>query len=533
MQRMPIKPLTLIFGANSSGKSSIVHSLLLANHAGESGNFDVHQPRLAGGVVDLGGFASYVHGHDPTRAVALGFDTTIAKDGLREALIGTDEEEKASFCRFSRFGLALSWGLPEATVKQLEVRLDGTPALLFQRTADAKLRAQALPACSDLLQHEIRRIVEEVRRGTRPGGRRLFDRYWLGPGEEPEVERQKRELREAEEKRAEQEFRSTFTASAEDLAKLRETFSAVMSEDDFASEKLILSDPRPCGFRKWNCAMGQLLEYGSVLGFFREMDSIDDRDWGPEAQALRFNLSNLLRFCCEELARTLGETRYLGPLRHVPGRYFTGAELEKAAATQAAAAWVQLARNLAVVEDVNRWLGSDGLKTRYSLKMRRILDDDGGERGVFPEFLDSVTETRLSHRELGFGISQVLPVLVEAAVNKGRLVAIEQPELHLHPAQQAQLGDVFIESALGERKNTFLLETHSEHLILRILRRIRESTAGTTTGLPAIRPENVSVLYVQPGPNGSEVIDLPVTPDGDFERPWPKGFFAERFQDLP
>ena len=99
---------------------------------------------------------------------------------------------------------------------------------------------------------------------------------------------------------------------------------------------------------------------------------------------------------------------------------------------------------------------------------------------------------------------------------------------------QAELGDVFIESALGERKNTFLLETHSEHLILRILRRVRETTEGKLPeGRTPVRPEDVSVVYVQPGPKGAEVIQLPVTPDGDFSRPWPNGFFAERFQELP
>ena len=54
------------------------------------------------------------------------------------------------------------------------------------------------------------------------------------------------------------------------------------------------------------------------------------------------------------------------------------------------------------------------------------------------------------------GISQLLPVLVNAAGAKERLIAVEQPELHLHPALQAELGDVFIESALGENKNIFL-----------------------------------------------------------------------------
>ena len=147
---------------------------------------------------------------------------------------------------------------------------------------------------------------------------------------------------------------------------------------------------------------------------------------------------------------------------------------------------------------------------------------------------DLRTNTLVTHRDVGIGVSQVLPVLVHAFGSQQKLLAIEQPEIHLHPSLQAELADVFIESALGERKNTFLLETHSEHLILRILRRVRETTAGTLpAGMPPVRPEDVSVVYVQPGPNGSEIIELPVTPDGDFGRPWPGGFFGERFQDLP
>ncbi|KAJ0337185.1 hypothetical protein COL154_014317 [Colletotrichum chrysophilum] len=135
--------------------------------------------------------------------------------------------------------------------------------------------------------------------------------------------------------------------------------------------------------------------------------------------------------------------------------------------------------------------------------------------------------------DVGFGISQVLPVLALAHANQGKLIAIEQPEIHLHPALQAELGDVFIESALGEGKNTFILETHSEHVILRLLRRIRETTNGELPeGLQPLHPEDVQILYARPEGSGSRIIELAVDAEGEFVDPWPDGFFPERAEEL-
>ena len=85
-----------------------------------------------------------------------------------------------------------------------------------------------------------------------------------------------------------------------------------------------------------------------------------------------------------------------------------------------------------------------------------------------------------------------------------------------------------------EQGNTLLLETHSEHLMLRILRRIRQTT-NKDSDIPEdckIRPEDVAVLYVQPGEKGAQVIEIPVTKDGDFKNPWPNGFFEESIKEL-
>ena len=169
---------------------------------------------------------------------------------------------------------------------------------------------------------------------------------------------------------------------------------------------------------------------------------------------------------------------------------------------------------------------------------------------IIPSFLErrkeiALTELpaniKVSLQDVGVGISQVLPVLMNAFGEERSLIAVEQPEIHIHPALQAELADVFIESALGENKNTFLLETHSEHLILRILRRIRETTEDDQSDWPealqkacpnGIRPEDVAVLYVQPGEEGAEVIELPVDANGELTCSWPGGFFEERMKEL-
>lgn len=109
---------------------------------------------------------------------------------------------------------------------------------------------------------------------------------------------------------------------------------------------------------------------------------------------------------------------------------------------------------------------------------------------------------------------------------------IEQPELHIHPAVQVGLGDLFIKGA-KEHGINFLVETHSEHLILRLLRRIRETTENEVPpGAIGIEPADVAVIYVQSTESGVELVPLPIDATGEFTTRWPKGFFDERAEEL-
>lgn len=145
-------------------------------------------------------------------------------------------------------------------------------------------------------------------------------------------------------------------------------------------------------------------------------------------------------------------------------------------------------------------------------------------------YLEDANGRRLSFNEVGSGVSYVMPVLVSLWGAKRSW--IEQPELHLHPEAQCEMGDVIIRAF--NRGRFSIIETHSEHLLLRVLRRIRQTSKGPTHD-PELRclPEAVSILYFEPVLNGgTKVRPIRVSRSGDFMDRWPQGFFAERDREL-
>jgi predicted ATP-dependent endonuclease of OLD family len=139
---------------------------------------------------------------------------------------------------------------------------------------------------------------------------------------------------------------------------------------------------------------------------------------------------------------------------------------------------------------------------------------------------------KLTFNEVGTGISCALPVI--CAMHDLQSF-IQQPELHLHPALQSALGDIFVEQANSENPGRYFIETHSDYLLLRCLRRIRETSNGKypLDSKLRLRPEDISILYFEPQLDGATRIKkIRASTQGDFIDRWPRGFFEERGKDL-
>ncbi|KTC40960.1 hypothetical protein AO260_32525 [Pseudomonas sp. ABAC21] len=133
-------------------------------------------------------------------------------------------------------------------------------------------------------------------------------------------------------------------------------------------------------------------------------------------------------------------------------------------------------------------------------------------------------KVKLELTDVGFGISQVLPILVQAYLSpKDSLTIIEQPEIHLHPNMQAWLADALIKIAL-EKKKKFLIETHSDALIRRLRLRIVDDSSMLTQ-----RDVNIYYLHREGGNTQSKLEEIAISPNGDLN--WPKGFMDVEIKD--
>ena len=198
--------------------------------------------------------------------------------------------------------------------------------------------------------------------------------------------------------------------------------------------------------------------------------------------------------------------------------------------------WSDFVMSKAIQKEINIWLGNKNLKSHYLINIETIKSGlikrmFGGNNMLRLGFIDTTTNIMVYPNEMGTGISQVLPILISAKMRKDSTIFIEQPELHLHPALQSELADEFIVST-NNRNNSFMIETHSEHLLLRMMKRMRQTHEGTLEDENLkLTPDDIALLYIDTDGENTYILELELDEDGTLLDPWPGGFFEEGFKE--
>jgi predicted ATPase len=516
-QRIDLSSVNLFYGANSAGKSTVTNALLFIHEFMVMGNESPERSLLGGRFVNFGSYRELAHKGDQSKPIhikiELFFDWKITGQdwGRGYTMEGFDPKTTAETVAI------------EFTFESIDNMPKISSYIFFvgnQKIAEINLL------------HEV------------DTGGKLYHTYFY------------KDL-----------YKTTLKYNGtHPCCPVDSEWKSVIEDDFYASEK-VLSRSNFFGYGKNELLLKQ--------------------DRTKELDRQRDFFAGWMIGISKQLVAELENFIPIGPLREIPQDFHArrGNNINRVA--NGLSAW----DNLATLpphetEKFNKWLGEEGLdlgykmfpvifapldgwineksETRYSKHsirwdlisnangsissevMRRIEfyktdEKNGGEDD---------NEWRLMPTSLGVGLSQIVPIIYHClnSVSETRfpskILTIEQPELHLHPRAQTRLGDLFL-ACFGDEDNDYVnnetlitqqqvvAETHSEHLILRILRRIRETTNGILpASMKPVTTSRVAVYYFTSSEEGTIAKRLHINDQGEFIDSWPNGFFEERLEEL-
>jgi predicted ATPase len=469
-QCAPLAPLTLIYGPNSGGKSSIIQSLMLLKQTIE-GSADTMGLISRGSLVDLGSYKALIHRHEVSRDLSLRYAFDFGNRGLRfgSHVLGIPPD--------ARISVELSYG---------SAKTEGSRKKDSSKLTDVRYGIDSGPSRPNLdirlkRTDAVDKINEYFINGMNAfswgdaAAKSNFVDYIL------DTERQYRS-RQAE-------VRGPSTNEPTDLPTRKELLNAF--------DKCLV-----------------IMEGGIPVRLTRT--DFSDHDLTLPFRSPRHRL---IEGVARQFSRLFESMSYLGPLRSSPERHYIahGGTPSSVGKRGEFTPQMLFMRKRELQERVNDWFSRFDIP--YHLEVRPLEDEVTGAIIVML-LKDKRTKVSVAPSDVGFGIGQLLPILVEGLFAKDRIICVEQPEIHLHPRLQAHLADFFIATSGGTAQdkrrsrfsNQWIIETHSESLILRVQKHIRSG---------ALSSKHVSVLYVDPSQEGSQIRQLRLDSDGEFLDPWP------------
>lgn len=564
-ETIPIRPITLIYGPNSSGKSSVLQSLLLLKQTLQEAESPETLLLPKGNLINLGSYREFIHRHDVSKPfsfkVILGLDI----NDLKMSSLGKGSEHLLKNNLLGlQFGFDYDKNISNIVLSNVQLFIgdDPSPAAIYKpHTRDSienentssviqgsmQLRVgddEFLPAIEtreerasflkpDLInyQHslwkdwwqkyssllsieaekELKIIFEKLK--LHEGYKGWQKKKWMDllaekskdlknafeNAESGEGENIKSQLSQLDSlKRLGSYFDNySFDRAQEDLSNLTE-YPCLSYRNFFPVECLKINKKESSNSEVW------------------KLSEVYKHCWTPELSVLTMLASSGFRTFLKSMV-------YIGPLREYPERFYILSDnLSKQVGKSGKMLPDILFKNPNILNQLNKQLARFGLG--YELKVSPLTVEDDGNTDFFAlRLIDKYTGVNVSLADVGFGISQVLPIIVQSMLSRESTLLIEQPEIHIHPRLQAELGSLLAECIKPPFDNQFIIETHSEHLMLRLQKLIRKGE---------LNPDDVSVIYVDRGSDGSKCLHLRLDEEGDFIDEWPNGFFEEDFNEI-
>jgi len=476
------RPITLLVGPNSSGKTAVLQTLLMLKQTLESRNLETPLV-LRGKYVNLGSFRDVIFRHelDKVLEISLGIGVKTAKKSLIRLRTTKTLHSVSKYAKIS-FRIGYDPETDRLVHQGLELSSDGSKLLCLSDvikfehdglTGEYELEGKKrLPKRNFLffIPLTMHVVFDEVQH--------LMDRKKHLEDTLARFEKKKLEL----EKLFERTQRKNVEKELRRLAGMVESLKAELSY----YEKRLRRLPK-------HLSLDQLLILGELLTLLRRASS------------------HLQDFIIERLY-------YIGPLREYPHRYYVASgeyprDVGLRGEHTADVIYSDFKKRHEQYNNLRKWIKRMGLAE--DLKMKRVAE------GLYALVIgDPKLGIDVNLADIGFGASQLLPILVQGIYAKDNSVLlIEQPEIHLHPRVQAMLADFFID--IAKQRKQLIVETHSEHLLLRLQRRIAEGKFSS---------DDLAIYFFETTEEGTHISKVNVTEDGIIEE-WPKGFFEEDIEE--
>lgn len=534
IQTFPKKPITLIYGPNSAGKSSLIHLMAYINYIRTQKLFDAYEINK-GETISLGGFRNYVHKKNVNNDIMIKIPLKLYDDPERYSV---------------KFIIGFSKTKNQVFLKKIAYYMNEEKVFSIDSTGLMKVY---------LITRYMKRWIEKIKKNGMWSNQEIECALDLGSDRiinfpsTTKIEKFK-------------DFRYEFYGSGHDEHDA-DKLSSRLTYWNKSCENEKLSIERIIDLHKEN-KKHMFDGNRDILHFLSDSNNENseaiynikpyylylknghkfrkDRILSLKLILVHFAMSLAIKLN-GSIFSTSSRFHYIGPLRFYPERGSDFNNDYHMKTNDSKDFWSLLKGKFALRLGLNRLL--EQLEIPYALQVRKLYDltslsERGRQDGFSMEeiekeayfidelmFMDRKNNTFVHNREIGLGITQLIPVLGNSIAMENTTIAIEQPELHLHPKLQSEIADVFIDS-MKNRNNSFVIESHSEHLLLRMMKRMRQTSEGELEDESLkLTPDDVALLYVDTDGENTFILELELDEDGTLLDQWPGGFFEEGFNE--